>query len=907
MYRISKPKRSVSIHKLNSQFDLFTLKDFIRLLVLQMVLFNNIAYGYPQSIYEPESDGFSIQFRKESPSDENPDVINGVAVPVDFPGINIPINGNTSPGKIFLCNRTIHSYIMILENDGTPFFYKRLKNITQDFRIQPGGTLTRWNGGDLNYFAVMDSTYQEIDTLRCKGYDTDSHEIQLLSNGHYFLIALEHRNVDMSEIIQGGDSSATVRGCNVHEYDENHNLIFEWSSWDHYNIVDAIHEDLSQHFIDYVHMNAIAIDYDGHILISSRNLDEVTKINRKTGEIIWRLGGVNNQFQFVNDEFGISYQHDIRPVPGVPNNYTIYDNGTFHTPKFSRAVEFHLDTIDMIAAKVWEYRHMPDRYSSRMGNVQRLPNGNTLINWAVGALPKATEVTPDGEIVYELFFNEPSDSYRTYRFDWSAAASVPYLIAERYPEKTRLIFNQFGDTAVSYYKIYQGSDPAKLEVIDSTENTWIEAHGLKDSTWAYFGVSAVHNDGSESEISNIDSVFNYHVNPGANLLYNGHFGLEKEMWELSLSRSAVASDTVKNGYYSVKIESTGERPGDIALLQNNIPLIEGKRYALEFDASMDTTGSIEIKLSHPSELSRPYSRIGYVNLELTQKHYTYYFTMDAPTDLNTTLYFNLGTTAGIIHFDNISIKEVLEPINANLTKISNISCQGSADGLISVSATGGAGPYSFILWPDSVHNTSGTFQIFQEGNYSVEISDNSVLGPVRIDNIQIIEPDSVSLDSMNVLNPSSVDSYDGRITIVSGGGSGTHTYLLLPDSTLNTNGVFTELDNGEYRVVISDENNCGTVVSEPITLSHTSSADREITSSGLIQLYPNPANNRLTIKSNQPGELFIEIISLHGQQVYIDRLELPTHNIDLSRFREGIYIIKIKSPDSVWTDLVIKQ
>ena len=52
---------------------------------------------------------------------------------------------------------------------------------------------------------------------------------------------------------------------------------------------------------DFPHMNAIDVDTDGHILLSSRSTSEITKINRDTGEIIWRFGGVNNQFTFAND------------------------------------------------------------------------------------------------------------------------------------------------------------------------------------------------------------------------------------------------------------------------------------------------------------------------------------------------------------------------------------------------------------------------------------------------------------------------------------------------------------------------------------------------------------------------------------------------------------------------------
>ena len=43
----------------------------------------------------------------------------------------------------------------------------------------------------------------------------------------------------------------------------------------------------------------IGVPDDGHILLSSRRLSEITKINRQSGKIIWRLGGANNQFKFV--------------------------------------------------------------------------------------------------------------------------------------------------------------------------------------------------------------------------------------------------------------------------------------------------------------------------------------------------------------------------------------------------------------------------------------------------------------------------------------------------------------------------------------------------------------------------------------------------------------------------------
>ena len=76
--------------------------------------------------------------------------------------------------------------------------------------------------------------------------------------------------------------------------------------------------------MDYIHCNAIEVDADGHLLISSRNISEVTKVNRQTGEVIWHLGGKLNEFDF-GAEIGFSRQHDIRHLEN--GNIMLFDNG----------------------------------------------------------------------------------------------------------------------------------------------------------------------------------------------------------------------------------------------------------------------------------------------------------------------------------------------------------------------------------------------------------------------------------------------------------------------------------------------------------------------------------------------------------------------------------------------------
>jgi hypothetical protein len=223
----------------------------------------------------------------------------------------------------------------------------------------------------------------------------------------------------MSQIVPGGDPAALVTGLVIQEVDVNGNVYFQWRSWDHFEITDATWDiDLTSHWIDYVHANAIDFDSDGNILVSCRHLDEVTKIDFTTGEIIWRFGknAENNQFDFVNDPLGFSHQHDIRKLAN--GNYTVYDNGNLHAPPFSRAVEYHLDEETMEATLVWQYEHDPSIYAPLTGGNQKLPNNNRLIGWG-GTSPIAlTEVNDANQVVFELYLPDSITGYRARKYNW---------------------------------------------------------------------------------------------------------------------------------------------------------------------------------------------------------------------------------------------------------------------------------------------------------------------------------------------------------------------------------------------------------------------------------------------------------------------------------------------------------
>lgn len=79
-----------------------------------------------------------------------------------------------------------------------------------------------------------------------------------------------------------------------------------------------------------------------------------------------------------------------------------------------------------------------------------------------------------------------------------------------------------------------------------------------------------------------------------------------------------------------------------------------------------------------------------------------------------------------------------------------------------------------------------------------------------------------------------------------------------------------------------------------------------VSTSGGIQIFPNPARNVITLKTLETGPYSLEIISLNGQQIHKGVIEGTTHQIDLSTFQKGVYFITIRSKDFVSNRKFIK-
>jgi len=344
-----------------------------------------------------------------------------------------------TPGQIYLApipegTNALSSDMLIIDTGGNILFRKRPDSLfAVDFTHQPNGLYTYFDIGSNKFYGFTSLKYPTpIDSFQAvNGYITDNHELRFLPNGGHVLLGVENVKEDIKDTGLFGNDSTILQHYSIQEFDRNDSLVFIWKTQDHFLVTDATHELLSSraNFIDYAHCNSLELDGDTAYILSSRNMDEITKIDRRTGNIIWRWGGKHDQFMLKNDSTGFSHQHFVRRLPN--GNITMYDNGVFRPHNllsFSRGVEYALDEENKTATEVWEFRHVPDVYAEGAGSVQRLANGNTFIDWGSYLALAITEVRPDGSTALEMEMTNGSGnpayySYRAY-LDTQAQNSV---------------------------------------------------------------------------------------------------------------------------------------------------------------------------------------------------------------------------------------------------------------------------------------------------------------------------------------------------------------------------------------------------------------------------------------------------------------------------------------------------
>jgi hypothetical protein len=158
-----------------------------------------------------------------------------------------------------------------------------------------------------------------------------------------------------------------------------------------------------------MHWTSIEEMGDGNLLMSMRSAG-VYKIDRATGEVIWKLGGNNElggspHLTVLNDDRGgPRYQHDAREL--ADGTITIHDNHGVDGLR-PRATRYTIDETAMTATLIEEHVNddVDGGLSGFIGSARWQPDGHVVVAWG-GTSPFIEEFDESGASVFRIRLND---------------------------------------------------------------------------------------------------------------------------------------------------------------------------------------------------------------------------------------------------------------------------------------------------------------------------------------------------------------------------------------------------------------------------------------------------------------------------------------------------------------------
>jgi uncharacterized protein (DUF2141 family) len=183
---------------------------------------------------------------------------------------------------------------------------------------------------------------------------------------------------------------------------------------------------------------------------------------------------------------------------------------------------------------------------------------------------------------------------------------------------------------------------------------------------------------------------------------------------------------------------------------------------------------------------------------------------------------------------SVTITEPSSVLSVSSTSTTNVDCKGGSTGSITVSGSGGTGPYTYKKGSGSYSSTN-TFGGLATGTHTIDVKDaNGCLSSV---NVTITEPANALSGTTTQVNVTCNGLGDGSITLTPSGGTSSYSYSWTgPGTYTSTSQSPTGLAAGTYSYKITDSKGCtsssSTTISEPTALSISASSTTNINCKG---------------------------------------------------------------------------
>ncbi len=381
--------------------------------------------------------------------------------------------------------------------DGEPITDVRVQ------RYQGKPVLTWWQGAASRYGigrgegVIMDGHYKPVATVQAGDHQTvDLHEFLLTDRGTALVTIYSRARRDLRAI--GGARDAQVTQGIVQEIDvATGRVLLQWHSLDHVDPAESnqpVPTD-PQKAYDYFHINSVAEDAHGDLLISARHTSAVYKVDRATGEVVWRLGGKRSDFTF-GEGADFAFQHDARWLSG--DTLQLFDNGAEAegAQPASSVKRLVLDEDDMTATLEQRFAQPDGEWAESQGNGQMLDGGGLVVGWgSVGALSR---FDAKGRLTFDARLPAAYDDYRAYLMPWTGRPAVPPAIhADRDGDRVTVAASWNGSTEVRAWQLLAGPRPDALKPVGRPAR-WqdLETSIVRATAQPVLAVDALDADGS---------------------------------------------------------------------------------------------------------------------------------------------------------------------------------------------------------------------------------------------------------------------------------------------------------------------------------------------------------------------------------------------------------------------------
>lgn len=346
-----------------------------------------------------------------------------------------------------------------------------------------------------------------------KGLKGDSHEFRITPQGTALITIYYKHEADCTDLSLG--KKCWIQDGLFQEIDiETNELLFEWRATDHIRMTDVFsspsmkdgHGKSKDDAFDFFHINSVDKTNEGDYIISARYMHAVVCISGTTGDILWQLGGKNNDFKGIGGALNFAWQHHVTWQGN--NTLSLFDNhanSVLHAPsKHSKGMVIHLDLVNKTATLLGKYIHPDKILNVSQGSVQLIPEtGNVLVGF--GNSPTYVEYLPNGTVlcaahfaphlVFELIDFGFVKSYRVFKHTW---VGRPKTVPDAKVSNGKAYVSWNGATEVTGWRLETAKasqgDAKEFSAVQEASRTGFETTFMLDGMHKYLRIAALNGE-----------------------------------------------------------------------------------------------------------------------------------------------------------------------------------------------------------------------------------------------------------------------------------------------------------------------------------------------------------------------------------------------------------------------------